>query len=96
MGLLYAIEEKARDWSADDRLALRQREAVPILERLGAWMKTEYPKLPPRGAIAKALAYSITRWKKLCLYSTDGNLCIDNNPIYPNFIIIQTSSLIAS
>jgi transposase len=81
MGLLYAIEAKARDWSTDDRLALRQQEAVPILDKLGAWMKTEYPKLPPRSAIAKALAYSITRWKKLCLYSTDGNLCIDNNPI---------------
>jgi transposase len=81
MGLLYGIEKKARDWSADQRLALRQREAIPILDKLGIWMKAEYKKVPPQSAIAKALAYSINRWEKLCLYSTDGDLCIDNNPV---------------
>lgn len=81
MGLLYAIEKKAREWSADDRLALRQREALPILDKLGTWMKAEYQKVPPKSAIAQALAYSINRWEKLCLYSTDGDLCIDNNPV---------------
>lgn len=38
MEFLYALEKKARDWSADDRLALRQHEAVHILDKLGAWM----------------------------------------------------------
>jgi transposase len=81
MGLLYDIERKSKDWPTDDRQALRQREAVPILDNLGAWMKTEYQKVPPKSAIAQALAYSINRWAKLCVYTKDGDLCIDNNPV---------------
>jgi transposase len=81
MGLLYDIERRSKDWSADDRLALRQREAAPILDKLGVWMKAEYQKVPPKSAIAQALAYSINRWAKLCVYITNGDLKIDNNPV---------------
>lgn len=81
MGLLYDIEREAKDWTADERLAIRQEKSVPILDELGVWMKEEYPKVPPKGAIGKALAYSINRWGKLCIYTKDGNLCIDNNPV---------------
>jgi transposase len=88
MGLLYDIERRCKDWSTDDRLALRQREAVPILDKLGVWMKGEYQKVAPKSTIAQALAYSINRWKKLCLYSTDGNLCIDNNPVERSIRVI--------
>jgi transposase len=81
MALLYNIERKAKDWSADDRLEIRQREAVPILDSLGAWMKDQYGQVTPKSAIGQALAYCIKRWKKLCVYTTDGNINIDNNPV---------------
>lgn len=81
MGLLYDIERIAKDWAADDRLVIRQEKSVPILDKLGVWIREEYQKVPPRSAIGKALAYSINRWDKLCIYCTDGNLCIDNNPV---------------
>jgi transposase len=81
MGLLYDIERKAKDWPGEKRLAIRQQEAVPILEALGKWMKQEYGKLPPQSAIAKALAYSIRRWDKLCIYTTRHDLFIDNNAV---------------
>jgi hypothetical protein len=89
MALLYNIERKAKDWSADDRLDIRQREAVPILDSLGAWMKDQYGQVTPKSAIGQALAYCIKRWKKLCVYTTDGNINIDNNPVYPNFWITR-------
>lgn len=81
IGLLYDIERKAKDWSVEERLEIRQREAVPILESLGKWMKEQYAQLTPQSAIAKALAYSIKRWDKLSLYVKDGILAIDNNPV---------------
>lgn len=81
MGLLYDIERKAKGWSIDDRLEIRQREAVPILDSLGAWMKNQYGRVTAKSAIGQALAYSIKRWDKLCLYSTNGILEIDNNPV---------------
>jgi transposase len=35
----------------------------------------------PKSAIGKALGYSISRWRELMLYATDGKLNIDNNPV---------------
>jgi transposase len=80
---LYAIERKAADEQLNeiDVLNLRQQEAIPILEALGKWMQQTYVEVLPKSAIGKALAYSIERWKQLTIYTTDGKLNIDNNPV---------------
>jgi hypothetical protein len=44
-------------------------------------MKDQYGQVTPKSAIGQALAYCIKRWKKLCVYTTDGNINIDNNPV---------------
>ena len=44
-------------------------------------MTEEYIKLLPSSNIAKAIAYSLPRWDKLCIYTTDARLSIDNNPV---------------
>jgi transposase len=62
-------------------LQLRQQQSVPILEALGKWMQQAYMEVLPKSAIAKALAYSIERWEQLMIYTTDGKLNIDNNPV---------------
>ena len=62
-------------------LNLRQQEALPILEALGKWMRQDYVEVLSKSAIGKALAYSIERWKQLMIYTTDGKLNIDNNPV---------------
>jgi transposase len=81
--LLYGIERKAtaEQLPESDVLALRQQEAMPILESLGRWMKQAYLEVLPKSAIGKALAYSIERWPHLMIYTTDGKLNIDNNPV---------------
>lgn len=81
MHKLYAIERVAKDagLSYGQRYVLRQEEAVPILEELEGWMKETYPAVLPQSPIGKAIAYSLQRWGKLCLYTTDGKLQIDNN-----------------
>lgn len=80
---LYAIERscKERALTNDQRKEVRKKEAVPILDQLGKWMKAQYIETLPKSPIGKALAYSIERWDKLCLYTTDGMLNIDNNPV---------------
>jgi transposase len=60
---------------------VRQEQSVPILTALGEWMKDEYIKALPKSSIGKALGYSIERWKKLSLYTENGMLNIDNNPV---------------
>ncbi len=83
IGLLYNIERKAKEQQLDPEQIrqLRQTEAVPVLEALGRWMKETYIKVLPKSAIGKALGYSIARWPELKLYTTDGKLNIDNNPV---------------
>lgn len=80
---LYAIERSCKEKGLTDeqRQQVRSKEAVPVLEELGIWMKDQYKETIPKSPIGKALAYSIQRWDKLCLYTTKGMLVIDNNPV---------------
>lgn len=80
---LYAVERDAKEQglSFAQRKLLREQRSVPVLESLGSWMKVQYMEVAPKSAIGKALAYSIERWDKLSLYTKDGMLNIDNNPV---------------
>jgi transposase len=77
---LYDIEAycKEQHLSNVKILEKRQQEAVPILSELGKWMKEQYVEVPPKSTIGTALAYSIKRWEKLSLYTSEGKLAIDN------------------
>lgn len=81
--LLYAIERKAKDeqLTQEQIYILRQKEAMPILEALGKWIKQAYMECLPKSTISKALAYSIERWEQLMIYTNNGKLNIDNNPV---------------
>lgn len=80
---LYAIERRCREenFTADQILAVRKEEAVPILASLHEWLKKQYDPHVPTGPIEKAIAYALKRWEKLSLYTTDNRLQIDNNLI---------------
>jgi len=76
---LYAIEEKARGKSDEDRLCLRRRESQPILaalqEKLWVWKDQLLPKHP----MAEAIGYMLNQWKELNVFASDGAVPIDNN-----------------
>ena len=78
IGVLYQIETHIRGCSAEDRLAARQKYAVPHLEALNAWMIETLSQLDSSSKLADAFNYSLKRWKQLCRYTEDGRLEIDN------------------
>jgi transposase len=80
---LYSIERRCKDegLNTDQILALRQQEALPALQALKNWLQENYTQVLPKSPIGKAIAYSLPRWDRLSLYTTDGRLQIDNNPI---------------
>lgn len=80
---LYQIESQARDeqFSPAQRKELRQKESVPILTELEAWMRNELIKVLPKSAIGVAITYTLKLWKRLSRYVDDGNWEIDNNLI---------------
>ena len=80
---LYAIERdiKEQQLQHEQALELRLQKSVPILQTMGTWMKEQYLQTLPKSTIGKALGYNIERWDELSIYSTNGKLNIDNNPV---------------
>lgn len=79
---LYTIEAKLKetaDCTVEYRLQRRQQNSQPIMQQLHEWLKAHQMKVPPSSSTAKAINYSLKRWKALCCYLDDGNLPIDNN-----------------
>ena len=81
--LLYDIERRCRQLqlSQEQIHEVREKEAIPILTHLGEWMQRTYQEVLPKSAMGLALAYSIKRWRELIIYTSDGKLAIDNNPV---------------
>jgi hypothetical protein len=38
-------------------------------------------RIPPRGTLAEAIRYALSRWPALCRFLHDGRIDIDNNPV---------------
>jgi transposase len=76
---LYELEDIARPLDDDARRALRQAEAVPILERLRGQLDQLSSKLLPKSGLKQAVTYVLNQWQALCRYTQDGRLTIDNN-----------------
>lgn len=81
MKVLYNLEKEIKDKSYETKKQERQERALPVLNELGEWIKDELLKVPPKSAIGQALSYSAARWNKFKVYTTDGRLKIDNNPV---------------
>lgn len=76
---LYDLEDRARSCSAEDRLRLRQAEALPILDRMQKRFDAVAPGLRPSSKLAEAVEYVRNRWESLRRCTSDGRIPIDNN-----------------
>jgi transposase len=76
---LYDIEDRARDFTPAARRELRQRESVPILDRIEKYLAELKERMLPKSALGKAVNYARNQWAALRRYTTDGRLTIDNN-----------------
>ncbi len=78
--LLYQIERRIKDATVDERLAVRQRESVPLLTGIFERVQEMAGKALPSSPLGKALTYAQNQQQALLCYTSDGRLCIDNNP----------------
>jgi len=74
---LYDLEDRAREFTADERRALREEEAVPILERMKVRFLEVRPTLRPKSKLAAAVDYVLNRWEAFVRYTSDGRIPID-------------------
>ncbi len=77
---LYMIERQAREnnLSWDERKALRQKQAVTILDEFEDWMKDPLTEVLPKSSLGKAIGYTMNLWPRLRAYTQDGRWEIDN------------------
>jgi transposase len=81
IGQLYAVEKQAREagLGAEQRLALRQSQSVPVMAALKTRLVEIRQQLPAGGKLAQACDYALGQWSRLEVYLTDGAVEIDNN-----------------
>ena len=76
---IYAVEREVKELSAEDRLRIRQEKSQPLVQTLHDWLMLNRQKVPEGSATAKAIDYSLRRWKALTRFLQDGQLPVDNN-----------------
>jgi transposase len=79
IGQMYDIEDEIRLLSPAERLAVRQERSVPILDRLGAFLREQRGGALPKSQYGKAIAYCLNQWPELRRFTESGILEIDNN-----------------
>jgi len=76
---LYAIEALVKDREHGERLEARQTRSAPIATAFHDWLIVQRQRVPEGTAIAKAIDYSLNRWRALTRYLDHSALPIDNN-----------------
>jgi transposase len=76
---LFAIEREINGLAPQERLRVRNGRSRPLVIALESWLREQRAKLSGQSMIAKAIAYSLTRWAALTRFLDDGRLCISNN-----------------
>lgn len=79
IGALYGIEEAIRGKPPQERHAVRDAQATPLLESLHAWLQETLRSLSQKSALAEAIRYALKLWTALVRYAGDGRIEIDNN-----------------
>jgi len=78
---LYAIEATIRGQTAATRQGVRYIKSRALVEAMKTWLEAELGRLPPRGGLAEAIRYALTRWNALCAFLDDGRIALDNNTV---------------
>jgi hypothetical protein len=75
---LYLRERELADVSDEERGALRQARALPLLAEFKAWLDTLAPRVVPKTELASAVTYALNQWTAFVRYCDQGWLLIDN------------------
>ena len=76
---LYDIEDRARDMTDSQRLALRQAESRPIVTGVQAWLEERNRNELPKSPLREGVNYLRNRWEAFERFLEDGAIPIDNN-----------------
>jgi transposase len=76
---LYDVEDEVRGRSDEERLAARQERSLPVLKRLGEYLREQKGLALPKSQFGKEINYALNKGEALLLYAGDGRLEMKNN-----------------
>ena len=77
---LYDIETRAKEYSAEERQSLRERDSVAVLNSIRKWLDSPVvAEVLPKSDFGEALRYIRNHWRALNVFVEDGRIPIDNN-----------------
>lgn len=79
INLLFKVEDKIKDLSAEEKKQKRQEASRPILDAFWSWVEKTSSLSTTNEALTKALVYSVNQRKYLETFLEDGRLPISNN-----------------
>jgi hypothetical protein len=75
---LYAVEDRAKGLTGEERLALRRQLSAPLMAKLHAYLLEIREDVLPKSPAARAVRYALNQWEALTRFLEDGDLEIDN------------------
>lgn len=75
---LYAVEDRTKGFTGEERLALRERLSAPVMAKLHAYLLEIREEVLPKSPGARAVRYALNQWEALTRFLEDGDLEIDN------------------
>lgn len=78
---LYRIEADIKGQSVDARLVARVERTKPKLEAFRKWLAHSRTQVSAKSPTGEALKYIAKHWDGLNLFTSDGRIEIDNNPV---------------
>lgn len=78
---LFDIEDEAAEFTAADRLQLRQEKSAPLVGSFKSLLEDWRGdgRVLPKSAIGVAVRYALNQWEPLVAFLSDGRLPIHNN-----------------
>jgi len=72
LGQVYGHDAEAREGglTAEERLRFHQEHSAPVLEKLHAWLETQFDerKVEPNSGLGTAMTYLLRHWNRLTLF----------------------------
>ncbi len=76
---LFAIEREINGRLPAERLAVRRARSKPLVDDLETWLREQRKKLSSKAPMAKAIDYTLKRWRAFTRFLDDGRICLSNN-----------------
>jgi transposase len=76
---LFRVECEINGKPAEERLAVREERAKPLVAELEVWLRVQHMRVSRKAEIGKAIGYALNHWQALTRFLGDGRICMSNN-----------------